>query len=190
MRPLYDWCLKQAEKPYATWILFTISFLEASVFPIPPDVMLAPMVLARRDKAYLLAFVTTAGSIVGGLLGYAIGALAMATLGQWIVETYHLQHAFESFNEGFNKWGAGIILVKGLTPIPFKLVTIASGVAHFPLVPFVLACAATRAARFYGVAWVLRRYGETARAFLERYLDWIFLGLLAVIVLGFWLVLR
>lgn len=190
MRPLYDWCLKQADKRYATWILFFISFLEASIFPIPPDVMLAPMVLARRDKAWLLAFVTTAGSIVGGVLGYAIGALAMATLGQWIVDTYHLQHAFESFHDGFNKWGVWIILAKGLTPIPFKLVTIASGVAHFPLVPFILAAAATRAARFFGEAWLLKRYGESVRVFLERYLDWIFLGLLAIIVLGFWLVLR
>ncbi len=190
MRPLYDWCLKQAEKPYASWILFALSFLEASVFPIPPDVLLAPMALARRDKAYWLAFVTTAGSIIGGLLGYAIGALAMATLGQWIVETYRLQHAVEAFHDGFNKRGAWIILVKGLTPILFKLVTLASGVAHFPLVPFVLAATVTRAARFFGEAWVLRRYGETARVFLERYLDWICLGLLAVIALGFWLVLR
>lgn len=190
MRPLYDWCLRQAEKRYATWILFGISFLEASVFPIPPDVMLLPMAIAKPDKAFRFALVMTIGSITGGLLGYAIGAMAMATLGQWIVDTYHLQHAFETFQKGFNEWGVWIIVGKGLTPIPFKIVTIASGVAHFPLIPFVLAAAATRGARFFAEAWALRRYGEAARVFMERYLDWIFLGLLVVIVLGFWLVLR
>lgn len=190
IRALYDWVLRQAEKPYAEGILFGIAVAEASVFPLPPDLLLLPMVVARRDKAWRFALVCTLGSVLGGMIGYSIGALAMATLGQWVIDTYHLQAAFEKFRDGFNHWGVGIILAKGLTPIPFKLVTIASGVAGLNLAAFVAACCATRAFRFFLIAGLVRHYGAPIQAFIEKYLTWVALGVLAAIAGGFWLVLK
>ena len=190
IRPLYDWILRQAEKPYAEGILFLMAMAEASVFPLPPDILLLPMVIAQRDKAWRFAAICTAGSVLGGLIGYSIGALAMATLGQWIVETYHLQNAFQTFHDQFNKWGVWIIIAKGLMPIPFKLVTIASGVAGLNLGAFVLAAALTRGMRFFLIAALVRKFGEPIRIFIEKYLTWIALGVLAVIIGGFWYVLR
>jgi len=189
LRSLYNWILRQAEKPHAEWILFLLSLAEASFFPIPPDAMLLPMAIARRDKAWRLAFLCTAGSVIGGLIGYGIGMFAMATLGQWIVETYHLQSAFQAFHDGFNKWGVWIVLAKGLTPIPFKLVTIASGVAELNLLAFTLAAAVTRAARFFLVAALVRKFGEPIREFVEKHLTWVALAVFIFIIAGFWLVL-
>lgn len=189
LRPLYDWTLRQAEKPYAAWILFTVALAEASVFPLPPDVLLLPMALAQRDKSYRFAMICTAGSVLGGFIGYGIGAFAMATLGQWIVTTYHLETAFQHFHDEFNKWGVYVILAKGLTPIPFKLVTIASGVAGLNLVAFGLASFLTRGVRFFLVAFLVRRFGFPIRVFIERYMTWVALGFLVAIILGFWLVL-
>ncbi|MEJ0063104.1 MAG: YqaA family protein [Alphaproteobacteria bacterium] len=190
IRSLYDWVLRHAEKPHAEWFLFAIAFAESSFFPIPPDILLLPMCIARRDRAVRLALICTAGSVLGGLVGYGIGALLYDTVGQWIVTTYHLEAAFERFHQGFNEWGVWIILAKGLTPIPYKLVTIASGVAEFPLVPFILASIATRGLRFFAVALLVKKFGAPIQAFIEKYLTWVALGFLAVIALGFWLVLR
>ncbi len=190
IRALYDWTLKQAEGPYAAVVLFVVAFAESSFFPLPPDVLLLPMALACRDKAYRYALICTVGSVLGGLLGYAIGAMFYATFGAWIIETYHLQDAFKRFHDGFNEWGVWIILAKGLTPIPFKLVTIASGVAHLDLVAFVLAATATRALRFYLVALLVRRFGAPIKEFVERYLTWVALGVLLIIIFGFWIVLH
>lgn len=190
VRALYDWTHRQAEGPYALWVLFAVAFAESSFFPIPPDVLLLPLCLADRDRAFRFALICTIGSVLGALLGYAIGGLLYESVGQWIIHTYHLQDAFQRFHDQFNEWGVWIILGKGLTPIPFKLVTIASGVAGLPLVPFVLASIATRGVRFYLVAWLLRKFGEPIRVFVEKYMTWVALGLLVIIVLGFWLVLR
>jgi membrane protein YqaA with SNARE-associated domain len=189
IRKVYDWVLRQAEKPYAEWILFAMAMAEASVFPLPPDILLLPMAIAAREKAWRFAAVCTAGSVLGGLIGYSIGVFAMATLGQWIVDTYHLQTAFQAFHDGFNKWGVLIILAKGLTPIPFKLVTIASGVAGLNLGAFVLAALATRGARFFIIAALVRKFGEPIGVFIEKYLTWVALGVLAAIAGGFWIVL-
>jgi membrane protein YqaA with SNARE-associated domain len=189
IRKCYDWVLCQAEKTCATWILFAIAVAEASFFPLPPDVLLLPMAVARRDKAWQLAAVCTLGSVIGGLIGYGIGFFAMATVGQWIIDTYHLQAAFDSFSAGFNKWGVLIILAKGLTPIPFKLVTIASGIAHLNLISFIVAAAATRALRFFLIAALVRHFGEPIKTFVEKYLTWCALGVLVAIVGGFWVVL-
>jgi len=190
IRKLYDWVLRQAEKPYADWILFAMAIAEASFFPLPPDILLLPLVIANRDKAWRLAALCTLGSVLGGLIGYGIGSLAMATLGQWIVDTYHLQNAFEHFRDGFNKWGVWIILAKGLTPIPFKLVTIASGVAGLNLGMFVGACFITRGARFFIIAGLVYKFGEPIRTFIEKYLNWVALAVLVAIIAGFWFVLR
>ncbi len=189
IRPLYNWILRQAEKPFAAWILFVMALAEASFFPVPPDVLLLPMAVARRGRAWHLAAVCTAGSVIGGLLGYGIGYFAMATLGQWIVDTYHLQSAFQKFHDEFNRWGVMIILAKGLTPIPFKLVTIASGVAQLNIVAFVLASLATRGLRFFIIAALVKKFGAPIKVFIEKYLTWVALAFLVAIVFGFWLVL-
>jgi membrane protein YqaA with SNARE-associated domain len=188
-RRFYDYLIRQTEGPNASIFLAIIAFAESSFFPIPPDIMLLPMALAQRAKAYRYALICTVSSVIGGLLGYSIGAFFIDTAGQWIIAAYHLETAFQHFHDQFNEWGVWIILAKGLTPIPFKLVTIASGVAHLNLVAFLLAAIATRGVRFYLVAFLAKRFGEPIRAFVEKYLTWVMLGLLVIIVFGFWLVL-
>jgi membrane protein YqaA with SNARE-associated domain len=189
-RKLYDRLLAMADKPYAEWVLFAMALAEASFFPIPPDILLLPMTIAARDKAWRFAAICTVGSVIGGLIGYGIGALAMATVGQWVVDTYHLGNAFQTFHDKFNEYGVWFILAKGLTPIPFKLVTIASGVAGLNLVAFTLACIVTRGARFFLTAFLVRKFGEPIRVFIEKYLTWVMLGVLVAIAAGFWLILK
>jgi len=189
VRTCYDWIIKQAEGPYASVVLFSVAFAESSFFPLPPDILLLPMALAERQRAWRYALICTLGSVLGGMLGYAIGAWLYDSVGQWIIATYHLEEGFRHFQEGFQHWGVWIILGKGLTPIPFKLVTIASGVARLDFLSFILAAAATRAFRFFIVAWLAKAFGEPIRAFVEKYLTWVALGILALIVFGFWLFL-
>ena len=181
MRRLYNWIMRQAAGPYATPVLAFLSFLESSFFPIPPDVMLIPMCLANRRRAMFYALVCTVFSVLGGLLGYAIGYYLIETVGRGIIHFYGLDHAFEEYQAMFQEWGLWIILIKGMTPIPYKIVTIASGAAHFDLVVFVLASIATRGVRFGAEALLLRVYGEPIRVFIEKRLNqltWIFLACL------------
>jgi membrane protein YqaA with SNARE-associated domain len=178
LRSLYDWVIRLAGHPRAIPILGVVSFLESSFFPIPPDVMLIPMVLANRDKAFRIALVCTVCSVLGGLLGYAIGYYFFETIGEWVVKTYGLQSGLAAFRAGFAEYGIWIILIKGLTPIPYKLVTIASGAAHFDLFTFVWASIVTRGVRFFVVAALLWKFGEPIRAFIEKRLTlvtWLFL---------------
>ena len=165
--------------------LAVISFLESSVFPIPPDVMLIPMVLADRARAFRIALVCTIASVLGGLLGYAIGYYLFQTLGEWIVRTYGLQTGLAAFRAGFEEWGLWIILIKGATPIPYKLVTIASGAAHFDLFTFVWASIVTRGLRFFAVAALLWRFGEPIRGFIEKRLTLLTWAFLIALVGGF-----
>jgi membrane protein YqaA with SNARE-associated domain len=178
IRRLYDWVIRLAGHRYALPALGAVAFAESSFFPIPPDVMLIPMVLANRDKAFRIALVCTVCSVVGGLLGYAIGYYFFETAGAWVVKTYGLQAGLEAFRHGFQENGTWIILIKGLTPIPYKLVTIASGAAHFDLFTFVWASIVTRGVRFFLVAGLLWKFGEPIRTFIEQrltLLTWLFL---------------
>src|SRR5215813_13714029 len=178
LRRLYDWVIRLAAHPRALPAMGVISFLESSVFPIPPDVMLVPMVLANRAKAFRIALVCTVSSVLGGLLGYAIGYYFFETLGEWVVRTYGLQQSLAAFRAGFAEYGIWIILIKGLTPIPYKLVTIASGAAHYDLFTFVWASIVTRGARFFILAALLWKYGEPIRDFIEKrfaIVSWAFL---------------
>jgi membrane protein YqaA with SNARE-associated domain len=178
LRRLYDWVIRLAGSPQAIPTMGVVAFAESSFFPIPPDVMLVPMVLANRQKAFTIATVCTVCSVLGGLLGYAIGYYAFETMGEWLVKTYGLQSGLDAFREGYAKWGVWIILGKGLLPIPYKIVTIASGVAHFDLFTFVWASILTRGARFFILAALLWKYGEPIRAFIEERLTlvtWVFL---------------
>ncbi|NBX73521.1 MAG: DedA family protein [Alphaproteobacteria bacterium] len=187
-RPLYDKVLKLSGTRHAPHALAAVSFAESSVFPIPPDVLLLPMCMARPGRAYVLALICTVSSVLGAFVGYAIGALLLETVGQWLMAAYGWQEKLVEFQQAFQEWGVAIILAKGLTPIPFKLVTLASGVAHLPFLPFMLACVVTRGARFFLVAALAKHCGVRVQPFVEKYLTWVMLALLAAIVLGFWLV--
>lgn len=180
-RALYDWTLRLASHRHAIRSMAFISFCESSFFPIPPDVMVVPMVLARRDQAYLIAAVCTISSVLGGMVGYAIGMFLYDSVGQWLIRFYGMGEGIEAFRETYQKWGVWIILIKGFTPIPFKLVTIASGIAAFNFPVFVAAALVTRGARFFLIAWLLRRYGASMQEFIERRLTlvgWLFLAAL------------
>jgi len=162
-----------------------ISFAESSFFPIPPDVMLVPMILARRDQAYLIAAVCTVSSVAGGALGYAIGYFLYDTLGQWLMNFYGMSDGIEQFRAWYDQWGAAIILVKGLTPIPFKLVTIASGFAAFNFPLFLITALITRGARFFVIAALLKRFGEPIQDFIERRLTLVGILFLVALAGGF-----
>jgi membrane protein YqaA with SNARE-associated domain len=185
LRRIYDWCLDAADKPYALWILAAVAFAESSFFPVPPDIMLAPMSLARPKRAWLFAAVCTAASVLGGVLGYAIGALLYDSVGQWLIHLYGLGDKVEAFRASYAQWGALIILVKGLTPIPYKLVTITSGFAGYNIWLFVLFSIITRGGRFFVAAILLNRYGEWIRVRIEKHLGLSVAILVAVLVAGF-----
>ena len=183
LRRLYDWCIAAAYKPYAKWMMGFVSFVESSFFPVPPDVMLIPMALARPDKAYSYAFLCTWTSVLGGVLGYAIGALLYDSVGLWLIGLYGYGDKVEAFREAYNKWGALIILLKGFTPIPYKIVTITSGFAGYNFFLFVVLSLITRGARFFFLAFLLNRYGERARKMLEERLGfWVSIG--AIVLVG------
>jgi membrane protein YqaA with SNARE-associated domain len=183
LRRLYDWCLDAAHKPYALWILGAVAFAESSFFPIPPDVMLIPMALARPRRAYVMAAWCTLASVAGGMVGYAIGALLYDSVGTWLIHIYGYGSKVEAFRTAYAQWGAWIILIKGLTPIPYKVVTITSGFAGYNFGLFVLFSAITRGARFFVLAFLLHRYGERARHIIEKQLG-LWTLLFAVMLVG------
>jgi len=185
LRKLYDWVIRMSEHRKSLWVLAGVSFAESSFFPIPPDVMLIPMILANRARAWLIASVCTIASVVGGFFGYAIGFFFFETIGKWVIDLYGLQNGFAQYQDQFNEWGLWIILIKGLTPIPYKIVTIASGAAHFNLLVFALASVVTRGARFFLVATLLYFFGEPIRSFIERRLTLVTTAFVAIIVAGF-----
>jgi membrane protein YqaA with SNARE-associated domain len=185
LRRLYDWTMGLASRPNALLALGVVSFAESSFFPVPPDAMILPMVLARPDRAWRIALVATITSVLGGILGYAIGYYLFETLGQSVIRFYGYQNDFQAFKAAYNDWGLWIILIKGLTPIPYKLVTIASGAAAFDFPVFILASIVTRGARFFLLAALLRRYGEPIRDFVERRLTLVTTAFLLLVVGGF-----
>ncbi|MEQ1889761.1 MAG: YqaA family protein [Alphaproteobacteria bacterium] len=184
-RKLYDWTMAQAAGRHAVPALAVVSFAESSFFPIPPDVMLIPMILARPDQAWRIATICTLASVMGGVLGYAIGYYLFATIGQMIIDFYHLQSGFEAYRELFAEYGLWIILIKGLTPIPYKLITIASGVFKFDFGVFMLASIATRGVRFFAIAALLWKYGAPIREFIDKRLSILGYGFLGLLVGGF-----
>jgi membrane protein YqaA with SNARE-associated domain len=181
-RALYDWTLRVARHRHAIPGMAAVSFAESSFFPIPPDVMLVPMVLARRHQAYLIATVCTIASVAGGAFGYAIGYFLYDSLGEYLANLYGMHDAMAEYQDWYADYGVWVILVKGLTPIPFKLVTIASGLAQFNLLLFILLATVTRGVRFFAMAFLLRRYGRPIQRFIDERLtlvSWLFLVLLA-----------
>ena len=185
LRKMYDWCIDAAHKPYALWILGIVSFAESSFFPIPPDVMLIPMALARPQKAWLYAGICTITSVAGGVVGYLIGHLLYDSVGQWVIQFYGYGDKVEAFRAGYAEYGAWIILLKGLTPIPYKLVTITSGFANYNIWMFIGLSIIARGARFYVVAILMNRYGVWIRETIEKRLGlWVGLAV-GLVVLGF-----
>ena len=182
LRRLYDWCIAAADKPYATWLMGAVAFLESSVVPVPPDAMLIPMALARPERAWFFATLCTLASVAGGVLGYFIGAALYDSVGLWVMNLYGLTDKVEAFREAYAHWGSWIILLKGLTPIPYKLVTIASGFAGYSFVMFVLLSLVARGMRFFAVAFLLNRYGAQARIIIEERLGfWVSIAAIALV---------
>jgi membrane protein YqaA with SNARE-associated domain len=182
LRKIYNWCIDAAGKPHATWILGAVSFMESSFLPVPPDIMLIPMSLARPDRAWRFAAICTLTSVAGGMLGYLIGSALYDSVGLWLIRLYGYGDKVEAFREAYAQYGAWIILLKGLTPIPYKIVTIASGFAGYNFGLFVLLSLLTRGARFFAEAFLLRRYGERAREMIEKRLGfWVMAGALVLV---------
>jgi len=183
LRRLYARILALAAGPNALRALLAVSFVESSFFPIPPDVLLIPMMLAQPRRAWRLAAYCMLASVAGGLLGYAIGYFLFDTIGRPLLEFYHAMASYDALKAGFDRWGVWIIIIKGMTPIPYKLVTIASGVAHFDLVAFVLASIVSRSLRFFLLAAILWWFGDAARDFIERRLTLV-TSLFALLLVG------
>ena len=187
---LYRWILSLSESRHAPFALAAVAFAESSFFPIPPDVILIPMSLAKPQRALRYAAICTVASVAGGALGYAIGALLYGTLGQWLINLYGYADRMAALKESYAHWGALIILLKGLTPIPYKLVTIVSGLLGYNFAIFIALSIITRGARFFLLAGALNWFGDSVRAALERHFA-LFLGLIVVVIIaGFWIAAR
>ena len=182
---LYSRTLAVAAHRHAMAAMALISFAESSFLPLPPDILLVPMILAQPRRAWLIAAVCTIASVTGGYVGYAIGYFLFDAIGLPVLEFYHMMDKYEAFKAAFAEWGAWIIVIKGLTPIPFKLVTIASGAAQFDLVTFTMASIVSRSLRFFLLAALLWRFGEPIRDFIERRLMLVTSMIAAALVGGF-----
>ena len=209
IKKLYDWMLSWAETPYGTTALVIISFLESSMFPIPPDVLLIALVLGSPTRWFKLAFYCTVASVAGGVLGYGIGAFAWSTMGIWIVENIaHVSltevdgrldiplpaYLVTNFKENlggdylfqvYDKWNSWIVLVFGLTPLPYKLVTITAGVAKVNLPIFIATSVVARALRFFMVAYLLRLLGEPAKDFIDKHFNKLSIAFVVLLIGGF-----
>ncbi|WP_299814851.1 YqaA family protein [uncultured Jannaschia sp.] len=189
IRKLYDWTLSWAAHPQAIWVLAVVSFIESSVFPIPPDVLLIPMVLAAPHRAWIIAGVCTVASVAGALLGYAIGYFAWESLGEPILSALGKGDNFEPFRLRYNEWGAWAVLIAGITPFPFKVITILSGATGLSIPVFVVSSIVARGLRFFLVAALLWRFGPPVRDFIERRLGLVF-TLFCVLLVGAVFLLR
>ncbi len=188
LRRLYDWTMGLAAHRNALALLALVAFVESSVFPIPPDVLLVPMVLAARARAWRIALVCTVASVAGGIAGYGIGYFAFETVGRPLVEFYGAVDAYGSFRDYYNEWGLWIVFTAGLTPLPYKVFTIASGVTQLDPTIFVVGSVLSRGLRFFGVTAILWRYGEPLRAFVENHLGKVTTAFAVLLVGGFVLI--
>lgn len=185
IRKLYDWTMNLAGRPKALHALGAVSFAESSFFPIPPDVLMIPMVLARRERAWLIAAVCTLASVAGGLAGYAIGYFVFESIGQAVITFYGLEQKVADFQTFYAAWGSWVVFVGGLTPLPYKLVTILSGAAAFDLWLFVASSVLARGLRFFLVAALLRQFGPPIKAFIERRLNLLTVVFVVLLIGGF-----
>jgi membrane protein YqaA with SNARE-associated domain len=184
-KKIYDKTLDLASRPNALTWLFAISFIESSFFPIPPDIMIIPMVLATQNKAYKIAGTATIASVLGGCLGYAIGVFGYEIIAKPLLEFYGYMENFHKFEDAYHQYGAWIVFIAGLTPIPYKLITIASGVVRLDIVVFTIASILARGMRFYLIAWLLKRYGEPMKTFIEKNLNLLSIIFVLLLIGGF-----
>lgn len=185
LRRLYDWTMTQAQGRNALWVLAVVAFIESSVFPIPPDVLMIPMILAQPRRAWLIAGVATLASVLGGMLGYGIGYFFYEGIGQPILESLGKADSMAAFNDKFNGVGFWAVLIAGITPFPYKVITIMSGWTAMPLGTFIVTSIVARAFRFFVVAGLLRTFGAPIREFIERYLGLVFTAFMVLLVGGF-----
>lgn len=188
IRRLYDWTMSLAATRHAEKGLAGISFLESSVFPIPPDVLLIPMVIAQRDKWIRIALICTIFSVLGAFLGYFIGAFLYETIGKSVLEFYGKADSFDKISEWYNTYGGWGVLFAAVTPFPYKVLTIFSGATGLNIITFAVVSVIGRAARFFLVAYLLRKFGEPIRLFIEKYLGLLFALFLILLVGGFYAV--
>ena len=180
-RNLYEWTLTKSSHKKAPWFLSIISFSESSFFPIPPDIILIPMVLAKKTKAFFYALICTISSVLGGVLGYFIGLILFNSIGIILINLYHLNDSINEFKNYYNLYGPWIVVIAGFTPFPFKVITIASGLFQLNFIIFILCSFLSRGARFYLVAGLLYLYGGKIRIFIDRYFN--FLTILFLVLL-------
>ena len=171
LRSLYNWTLSKAEHKYSAWILSIVSFAESSFFPIPPDILLIPMIIAKKVNTWLYAFICTSSSVLGGIMGYAIGYFFYNSAGIFIIETYHLSGSFNNFENYYNNYGALIVLGGGFTPFPFKIIAIASGVFNLNIFLFIITTIIARGLRFYLLAALLFIFGEKIKIIIDKYFN-------------------
>ncbi|MCA0850798.1 YqaA family protein [Salipiger thiooxidans] len=188
LRRLYDWTMSLADHPKALWALAAVAFIEASIFPIPPDVLMIPMVLAAPRRAWLIALVATVASVIGGLAGYVIGHFFFEGIGRPILEALGKGDQIEAFNARFNGVGFWAVLIAGVTPFPFKVITIMSGWTAMPLGTFVVTAIIARSLRFFVVAGLLWAFGAPIRDFIEKRLGLVFTLFVLILLGGFYLV--
>lgn len=188
IRKLYDWTMSLADSKHALWALFIVSFAESSVFPIPPDVLMIPMIIARPSKAWLIAAVALVGSVLGALLGYYIGFGLFESVGRPVLEFYGKDAYFDEFAVKYNEWGAWAVLMAGVTPFPFKVITILSGTTGLNFAVFVVASIIARGLRFFIVAGLLWKFGAPIRDFIERRLGLMFALFVVLLLGGFYVV--
>lgn len=185
IRALYNWTLQLAETRYAMWALAVVAFAESSVFPIPPDILMIPMILARPRRAWEIAALATLASVLGGLAGYWIGSSLYDTVGGPVLEFYGKEAYFDAFRERYNEYGAWAVLVAGVTPFPYKVITILSGTTDLSLTVFMIASVIARGLRFFIVAALLWKFGEPIRDFIERRLGLLFTVFCLLLAGGF-----
>jgi len=185
LKKLYNLVLSYAEHKYSALVLFIVSFIESSFFPIPPDILLIPLIIAKPKKALYYAGICTAASVLGGVFGYFIGFYLMDTVGVFILDLYNLNDGFNNVNNLFHKYGIWAIGVAGLTPIPYKIFTIASGVFSYSLFLFILLSILSRGLRFFILAFLLHRYGEKIKIFIEKYFNILSIIFVLLLILGY-----
>ncbi len=188
IRRLYDWTVSLAASRHALWALALVAFVESSVFPIPPDILMIPMIIAVPRRAFLIAAVATVSSVLGGLLGYYIGWGLFESVGRPVLEFYGKDRYFDDFAVRYNEWGAWAVLIAGVTPFPYKVITILSGTTGLNLAVFTVASIVARGLRFFVVAAILWRFGEPMRVFIERRLGLVFTLFVVILLGGFFLV--
>ena len=188
VRSIYDYMLKLSADKNAVWFLFLVAFAESSFFPIPPDIMIIPMILALPKNAYKIAGIATIASVLGGCFGYLIGAVFFDLIAEPILNVYNAMDKFKVFEKYYHEFGAWIVFGAGITPFPYKIITIASGAVHLNVLVFTIASVFARGIRFYFVAWLLKKYGEPMKLFIEKNLGWLSILFMIVLIGGFYII--